>query len=404
MRPLVFIAALGIVSCTAEVKVPTVPEKIVVPEITTVAVTPRETTRPNRTVHGNWSAPSAVWSQNGAATVLDGTNVQQRNSDDFVAILVGTDSAPNTMGQLKAMTRRNGGVFIASTTGFFHDAPGRLLRAPVSDDFSMAQVRFVDASSNALFVTTDAEAYRVFNNRRDAVRVNDADETGALQVVAGRSDTEALLIRGASLYLINLEAKSVKVLARGLGTVTAIDHLADGSVLFGTSSGLITVANDDSVSLHTFGSEIIDVEVTEDATLVMTNSKLLQLTTTGAVVLADVSEAWPDAMTKDAAKDLWFIDGANVVRLSTSTTAPPPSFAADVKPFMTAHCASCHKSGAGYAPIFDLENFGTAKRYASLVLNRLQDTAAPMPPTSTEVLTASQYEIVVRWVEGGMLP
>lgn len=404
MRLLVSIAALGIVACAAEVKVPTVPTKVVVPDVTTLAITPRETTRPNRTVHGNWSAPSAIWSQNGAATVLDGTNVQQRNSDDFVPLLVGTDSEPNTLGQLKALTRRNGGVFIASTGGFFHDAPGRLLRAPLSNDFSMAQVRFVDATANALFVTTDTDAYRVFNNRRDAVRVNDPDEAGALQAVAGRSDTEALLIRGASLYLVDLEARSVKVLARGLGTVTAMDHLADGSVLFGTSAGLVTVANDDSVTLQTFGADVIDVEVTADATLVMTATKLLQLTATGALILADVTEAWPDAMTKDAAKDVWFIDGANVVRLSTSVTAPPPSFAADVKPFMAAHCASCHKTGAGYAPIFDLENYGTAKSHSTLVLDRLQDTAAPMPPTSTEVLTASQYEVVVRWVEGGMLP
>ncbi|MGV3620859.1 MAG: hypothetical protein ACO1OB_08580, partial [Archangium sp.] len=192
MRPLILTAALAIIGCTAEVKVPTVPEKVVVPDVTTVVVTPRESTRPNRTVHGNWSAPSAIWSQNGAATVLDGTNVQQRNSDDFVAILVGTDSEPNTMGQLKAVTRRNGGVFLASSTGFFHDAPGRLLRAPLSDDFSMAQVRFVDSVGAALFVTTDTDAYRVFNGRRDAVRVNDPDETGALQLVAGRSETEAL--------------------------------------------------------------------------------------------------------------------------------------------------------------------------------------------------------------------
>ncbi|MGV3621869.1 MAG: hypothetical protein ACO1OB_13680, partial [Archangium sp.] len=217
-------------------------------------------------------------------------------------------------------------------------------------------------------------------------------------------ETEALLVRGASLYLVNLEARSVKVLARGLGTVTAIDHAKDGAVLFGTNEGLVTVANDDSVSLTTFGAEIVDVEVTEDATLVMTTAQLLQLTVTGAVILADVTQPWPDAMTKDVVKDVWFVDGANVVRLSTSVAQPPVSFAADVKPFMTAHCASCHKTGAGYSPVIDLENYGTAKSHASLVVDRLQATAAPMPPASTEVLTASQYDIVVRWVEGGMLP
>ena len=85
-------------------------------------------------------------------------------------------------------------------------------------------------------------------------------------------------------------------------------------------------------------------------------------------------------------------------------TPPPPSFAADVKPFMTMHCRSCHATGASYAPVMDLENYSVAKAWASQTIRRLTDTSAPMPPANREVLTPAQYDVVVRWAEGGLLP
>jgi mono/diheme cytochrome c family protein len=101
---------------------------------------------------------------------------------------------------------------------------------------------------------------------------------------------------------------------------------------------------------------------------------------------------------------VWFVDGTQVARLTTSVDPPPPSFATDVKPFFTAHCRSCHATGANYAPQIDLETYATARSWAQASLRRITDTLAPMPPASAEILTPAQYDVVVRWVEGGLLP
>lgn len=398
MRPLLL--SLLLTACTGAIQVTPPPEEV--PAMTVVVGAPFERPRPARTSPGTWSSPSAVWLQAGEVTVLDGAAVKQKSGAGFSTL-----SLVEAPGAVKALTRRGDGVLLAASGGFFHDAPGALLRAPVSDDFSMESLRFVDVVESALWITTSTDAVRVLDGHRETVRIDDATEPGAVQVIAGRSASTALLVKGASLYAVDLAAKTVKTLARGVGTVTAIDHRGP-SVLLGTSEGLIEVA-DGVVTRHTLtdsaesAASIIDVEVVGGATLVTTSAQVLQLGTP-TVVLAEVTQPWPDALTKDGSGDVWFLDGSALARLSTSIAVPPPSFAADVKPFMTAHCRSCHATGANYAPQLNLENYATAKTWATQSLSRITATTSPMPPTNTEVLTPAQYDVVVRWVEGGLLP
>ena len=400
MRPLLLSAVL-FAACTGSLQVTPPPAEV--PAMTVMLGAPIERPRPARTTPGRWSHPSALWLQSGEVTVLDGALVKQKSGTSFSTL-----SMVEAPGTVKAVTRRGAGVLLAASGGFFHDAPGTLLRAPVSDDFAMETLRFVDAVDGAIWVTTANDAVRLLEGRRETVRINDPLESGDLQLIAGRTVSAALLVKGASLYAVDLEAKTVTTLARGLGTVTAIDHRGE-VVLVGTSEGLLEVAADGTVTRHTLSADeataqsIIDLEVIDGTTLVTTASQVLQLGSPH-VVLADVTQPWPDALTKDSAGDVWFLDGAALARLSTSVALPPPSFAADVKPFMAAHCKSCHATGANYAPVLNLENFGTAKTWATRTVTRLTDTLAPMPPANTEVLTPAQYDIVVRWVEGGLLP
>jgi hypothetical protein len=405
---LVFIVLLT--ACQGAIDLPPPPEALVVPDVVVKAGAPIERTRPMRLAEGSWSSPSALWLQGGAVTVLDGQVVKQRAGSGFSNVTVGTNEDPRTPGQLRAVTRRASGVVLAGTGGFFHDAPGRLLRAPLSDDFSMDTVRFVDGVGAALFVTTATDAVRVLDGRRELLRVTDEKEGGPLQVVVGRTESAALLVKGGSLYAVDLAARTVKPLARGLATVTAIDRRGD-VVLLGTSEGLVEISPADVITRRTLtattgaAQAVVDVEVVGDATLLSTATQVLELSPAGAVVvLADLERAWPDALTRDAAGDVWFLDGPWLARLTTSVAPTPPSFATDVRPFMTAHCTSCHATGASYAPVIDLATYATAKQWAPRTLERLKDTLSPMPPSSIETLTPTQYDVVVRWVEGGMLP
>jgi hypothetical protein len=408
MRLLSTAFLLLVTGCTGAIE-PLRPAPIEVPAITIVSGAPTESTRPQRTTEGAFTAPTALWLQEGAPTVLDGQRVSRRDGPGFKPLTIGTPEDARTPGAIRAATPRHGGVFLAGTEGFFHDAPGRLLRSPLSDAFAMESVRFVDFTGGALWVTTANEAVRVLNGRREAVRIADPEETGALQAVVGRTATTALVVQGASLYSVDLSTRAVTTLARTVPTVTALSHRGE-VVLLGTTEGLVEVSADDVVKRRTLAAAggtaaaIVDVEAVGGTSLVSTSRQVLHVTEASAVILADVTQPWPDSLAKDPSGDVWFLDGTSVVRLSTSVAPPAPSFATDVKPFMAAHCRSCHSSGANYAPVLDLENYGVAKTWAQASLRRITDPLSPMPPASAEILTPAQYDIVVRWVDGGLLP
>jgi len=82
-----------------------------------VSGAPVESTRPNRTTEGSFTAPTALWLQAGAATVLDGSNVFRRDGANFTALTIGTATDPRTPGAIRALTTRNDGVFLAGTDG-----------------------------------------------------------------------------------------------------------------------------------------------------------------------------------------------------------------------------------------------------------------------------------------------
>jgi hypothetical protein len=241
--------------------------------------------------------------------------------------------------------------------------------------------------------------------------VTDSNEPGAaLQALIGRSATSALLVQGASLYSLDVAASSVSVLARGVGKVAAFDVRADGVVLIATDDGLLEVATDDVVLRRTFSAEnekaasIVNVAVAGASVLVATTTHALELKDGGAQVLAVFTRAKPQTLARDANGDTWFVDQDDLCRLTTTGDPVTASYETEVKPFLRAHCRSCHVSGANYAPIIDFESFGVAKQYAARSLARLKDSLSPMPPSSTEVLTPAQYDVFVRWVEGGHQP
>lgn len=384
-------------------------EHTTVPAIIQIAEAPLEHERPTRTVEGKWAAPVALWRQEGLVTVLDGDMAFQESAADFIHLPILSDGAPTSPGVVAAVAARGEGIILAGSGGLFYSDSSALWKSPLSSDFATESIRFVDAHSDTLWVTTDTEAVRVGQGQRRAVHVEDSLESGELQIIVGRSEGQALLIKGRSLYAVDFDVPRARVLARGLGRVTAFCHTSK-SVLFGTEDGLIEVAADDSVTRRTLttsqdtAQHVVDIDVLDERVLLVTQTQVIQLHPGPAVVVADVATPRPNALAAVDSGEVWFIDEATVVKLSNFNAIQPLSFEKDVKPFMVAHCQGCHATGANYAPVMNLEDYGTAKTNAVIVVARLTNATAPMPPPSAEVLTPQDYDVVLHWFEGGMLP
>lgn len=401
---------IALSACTGNIEM--TPTPVEPDAITVIAGAPLvPLTLPARNVAGEWTAPSALWSQAGAITVVDGEHVAQWTGSAFADVAVGAEGESHTLGSVKAMTRRGQGVLLATSEGLFQDAPGTLLASPASANLTMGSVRFINAFDDTLYVSATNELFRFIDGEKETFAITDAAEPGAVQAIVARGPTSALVVQGASAYGVDLAAHTVKTLARGVGTVTALDRSAD-AVLLGTSEGLVSVHADDTVTRHTFAAAddaaraVVDVEVAGGQVYVTLGDAVLRVSSTGAEALTALTAGAPDALALDANADAWVVDGAEVIKLGTSLTPTPPSFASDVKPFFATHCTQCHADNTLGTPQRDFTSFAVASAFATTIADRLTttDSQRRMPPTDVEVLTADQTEVVLRWVAGGKNP
>jgi hypothetical protein len=393
-----------------------VPPNDLVPEMIVVQRAPIEGERPPRQTESSWSALEALWLHNGKVVVVDDHLARRRQSaTSFDALKVGAPGETTTLGAIRGTAQRAAGVFIATDVGVFHDAAERLLRSPASDSLPMSDVRSIDVTGNGadeVVWLSHLTADRVASARRESIEIADPKELGAVQVVVGTSTESGLLVRGGSLYRFDLSQADVRTLARGLARINAFARRADGAVLLATDEGLVVVGTDDIVTKHTLVAEgaspsaVTDLEPGLDGVLLMAAGRLLRFDGNATAILAEIEAPQLNGLTEDAVGNIFVISGNTLVRLGEVDETPQqtPSFANDVKPFMTARCASCHRAGAQYAPVIDFENFSVSVAWAGKVVERLTSIVAPMPPSSKEVLTRAQYSTILRWATGERKP
>jgi hypothetical protein len=86
-----------------------------------------------------------------------------------------------------------------------------------------------------------------------------------------------------------------------------------------------------------------------------------------------------------------------------------PTWYADVKPLMEAHCVNCHQSGAtGTFPLDTLESVSLVSEYVADAVQARRMPPWPASPGCEDYqidlsLTEDQIETIVSWVDGGMV-
>jgi cytochrome c5 len=356
-----------------------------------------------------FSAPATALSvMAGAVAVGTPLGLFKGSTSKLELTLVNVTAGPNeppVTGAVKLLARRReGGLFVWSDAGLFHDDRGRLLLSPLSAGLSGADLRTLDAfgagASEELWLVNGGALEHVGGGtltRVDIAGIDDVDL--AVGVEAG----QALAAAQGSLYLVDITRPEALRVTSGLGAVNAFARDDDGTVYLATDVGLLVRSDAGDFSLHLLdgdaGSGVDAVAAGFGTALLASNGQTLLFSPDAWIVSADTTSR---TLAVDANGDGWLADGEKLIQLKTGA---PVSFALDVRPFFAAHCNSCHSSGASAAPIIHWNDYETARQYGPAALRRLEANGTPpMPPSNVEVLTPQDFAVVARWVHGGMPP
>ncbi|MCU0699634.1 MAG: hypothetical protein MUC96_24255 [Myxococcaceae bacterium] len=400
-------AAVLAAACAPGVIVMPPPAPVEPPTLSPLALTPVSGTRPVASEVMATSGAVGLTLISGQVAVATLDRVSTRAGTSLSPVPVGA-VGDESLGTVRGLARRGTTSLVLTSTGVFLERQGRLLRSPLSDGLQLGSAKGLDVvgagATEAWWLRTDTGLQRATASGVDLVSLDDPRGGGSVKAVVGRDATTALVVRGERLYLIDVAEPKVTALARGVGVISASARLDDGTVLFATDAGLLRVSPTNEVALLTLGElpAVRDVWADGEQALVTSNGALSSLVADTLTTLGDVASPQASGLVRDASGALFVLDGASLKRLAAP--AETPVTFADVRPFFTAHCTSCHTSGANYAPVFNLTNLAVARTWAQRSLARVKNVDMPMPPASSGLLRPAQYQVLERWVAQGLLP
>lgn len=407
---LVVIAGTGCVDAAANLD----PATDALREVVVVARGPQDRLAQASNITGGVGAQTAGVFE-GRAAIGTSTGVLASNTNAFDALAqvqtVAVDGGSRDVGAVLYIGRRgSSGALVISEQGLFHSRSGVLLESPFSASLENRQVLTVDSygegAAEELWLLTPEGVLHAGGGVLKSVNLTGVGAKPEAVVAFGAD--AALLFADGSLYEISLNENSATRLAKGLGYVASAERGEAGTVYFATDDGLLEVTRDRALTLHTFaaegqpGKQVLSVAAASGFVVASTDTELFSVESAGTFRIATQPGVLLRGLAIDAAGDTF---AASSSLLRRYKTGKPVSFDADVKPFFSAHCMSCHRGGTSGARAINFEDYETAKQNAGNALNRMNAVGvAPMPPSNVETLSAADYAVVTRWVGGGMAP
>lgn len=352
----------------------------------------------------------------GAAAVVTASSVLRNGSMlTFSAMPVG---APTETGvALGAVThvapREGGGLLLATSTGLFHDASGRLLRSPLSDALGMEGVRTLDSfgggAGEALWLASPAGAKQWRDEALRTVAVNFPryPAAGVPDAVIAVEQAKALYGAAGQLFLLDLAADKADWVGKDVGAIKDWTRTADGTTYVVLEAGLLRRTPDGTLRLFTLPGGVTAVLAAGGTLYLAAGADLGTLSGETFTVTATVQGMKPRGLAVDGANMLWVIAGNELIRFGTRAI-PQVSFAAEVQPILQAKCAeSCHNYTAGIAPVA-LATYAYAQANTARILDRVTttDTYRIMPKLTSPdgPLSAQQLQTITDWVAAGARP
>ncbi len=353
----------------------------------------------------------------GELSIATTTSVLQRSatSGTWAAIPVGAPGEEMSTGPVRFVWRRGtSSLWVIAESGLFHLREGRLLKSGLSKDLSNIRVQSIDSygegAEEELWLTTAEGVRHVKASLMRSVEI-EFPKLGALGIPSlaiGAGPGQAVLVAKEQVFFVDLAANKVSWIAKDIGALKAWTRTDDGAVMLATTTGLYHRARSNEVTRRTLaparGADLVidDVVSALGTVLISAGGKVARLEGSSFKAFGAIASPSARGLQVDAAGDTFALDGTALVKFATGR---PFSFATDVKPFLTAHCNTCHVGGTQGAPVIDFGAYAVTKSLAATITKRLKaEGIAPMPPANTEVLSAADYAVVLKWVAGGMQP
>lgn len=406
---------LSLLACGPQTMI--VPPEVKDPVVSTVDGALEAGTAAMRTPVTMSATPVSLSFSAGELTVVTADAVFQRSAASGVLapVPVGAPGEDMSTGPVRFVWRRGtDSLWVVADSGLFHSLEGRLLKSPLTTDLAGKTVQAIDgygaAAAEELWLTTSAGIQHVKASmmRSIAVEFPKLGDLGVPALAIGAGAGQAVIVAKEQAFFVDLATNKASWIAKDIGTLKAWARTDDGEVYLATTTGLYERLKSGEVKRRTLAAAGAPVVVADDvvsalgAVLISAGGKVARLEGGVFKTFGDIAAPRARGLQVDSAGDTFVLDAAVMVKLATGK---PTSFATDVKPFMLQHCNTCHFAGSQGSPIIDFGDVAVARTYATTIVQRLKaEGIAPMPPANTEVLSAADYAVVLKWVAGGMQP
>lgn len=336
-------------------------------------------------------------------------------SADGLSILPVFDAAPT--GRIRAIVPEGEGVVVAADAGLYFTNGSSLVDWVGSEQIAELGVRglrrrYADADGDGqpdrhFALATDAGPFELFAT--DLIAWSIPEETGAPAAMFARQDDLFIAYASPGVYRVDKAASEAELLE--LSGAVVHDIACDGAscdaestIYFATDRGLFARDAAGTLTHYTLTAEGQDGRSTVGFALDRVRQRVYILTEDSLLVAQGASvplqiaslpaSSLPRWATVDAQGDVWVASGTD---LTHWLVGEPLSFATDVRPIMTDHCARCHATGIEGAPSIDFEDYDVASARVDRIVARMQE--GTMPPSGEPDVPVDQLQVVVDWSE-----
>jgi hypothetical protein len=339
----------------------------------------------------------------GKPVVMSDTQVFALGSAGAEAMLVGDTGTSTAFAKLNGFGQRDQSAFVLASDGLYSLVQNRFLKSPLSTA-GLSAISSIGSGTGEEVWLVSAQGLQWWkaSSIQDVDLKFDAVNNFKPEQVIALSKGRAVVTGAGQALLVDVPSGVVKWVAQDIGQVMGFSRAAEDSALLATEQGLLEVSASGTTTLRKADAAIVATAQLGGSSYALLGNDIVKVAGDSAEVMGTVASPLKNGLAASNDGTLWALDGAAVKRFSS---AAPVSFAAEVKPFTTAKCQTCH-NGA-YAPLQRFDTFDVAKARATEIVSRLKGDDAKysrMPPASAGTLTPSEYEVFIRWAEGGFLP